>query len=278
MLHYKTHILGPNHDWVVFLHGLGGNSSIWYRQVSAFRKQFNLLFIDLRGHGGSADYKPEITDFTTEELSENIVDVMNALSIEKAHFAGISLGSVIIHAIYLHAPERIKSMMLGGALIRYTKIGNVILKTGDLVKRFVPYMWLYKTFARILMPRARHRESRNLFIEEAKSMNRKEFINWFVFATRVPLIYPRINPNLHDIPKIYIMGDQDYMFIDSVKEVVVNELYSSLHIIKECGHVCNVEKYREFNKVAIEFFKECELEAKKIIARTPMSDKCTVIA
>lgn len=278
MLHYKTHILGPNQDWVVFLHGLGGNSSIWYRQVSAFRKQFNLLFIDLRGHGGSVDYKPDLAEFTTEELSENIVEVMDALSIDKAHFAGISLGSVIINALYLHAPERMKSMMLGGALIRYTKIGNVILKAGDLVKRFVPYMWLYKMFARILMPRGRHRESRELFIGEAKAMNQKEFIKWFVFATRVPLIYPRMNPNLHNIPKMYIMGDEDYMFIDSVKEVVDDEKYSSLYIIEKCGHVCNVEKYREFNKVAIEFFKECEIETKKIIARTSMSDKCTVTA
>lgn len=278
MLHYKTHILGPNHDWVVFLHGLGGNSSIWYRQVSAFRKQFNLLFIDLRGHGDSVDYKPEVTDFTTEELSENVIDVMDFLSIDKAHFAGISLGSVIINAIYLHAPERMNSMLLGGALIRYTKMGTVILKMGDLVKRFVPYMWLYKMFARILMPRRRHSESRELFIEEAKAMNQKEFINWFVFATRVPLIYPRMEPNLHPIPKMYIMGDEDYMFLESVKEVVKKEKYATLNIINQCGHVCNVEKYREFNKIAIEFFKKCEHESKKMISQAPTGAKRTVTA
>ena len=73
MLHYETHILSPQHDWVVFLHGLGGNSNIWYKQVKEFKKHFNLLFIDLRDHGGSADYEPEILTYTPEILSKDVV-------------------------------------------------------------------------------------------------------------------------------------------------------------------------------------------------------------
>ena len=37
-------------EWVVFIHGAGGSSSIWYKQINAFRKEFNLLLVDLRGH------------------------------------------------------------------------------------------------------------------------------------------------------------------------------------------------------------------------------------
>ena len=40
-------------DWVVFVHGAGGSSSIWYKQVRDFREHFNVLLIDLRGHPAS---------------------------------------------------------------------------------------------------------------------------------------------------------------------------------------------------------------------------------
>ena len=43
MLHYETHICGKDKDWVIFLHGLGGNSNIWYKQADAYKKQFNLI-------------------------------------------------------------------------------------------------------------------------------------------------------------------------------------------------------------------------------------------
>ena len=40
-----------NAPWVTFIHGAGGSSSVWFKQIRAFSKYFNLLLIDLRGHG-----------------------------------------------------------------------------------------------------------------------------------------------------------------------------------------------------------------------------------
>jgi len=261
LLHHETHILSQKHDWVVFLHGLGGNSNIWYKQIREFKKHFNLLFIDLRDHGGSADYESEILEYTPEVLSKDVVKVLDFVGIEKAHFAGISLGSVIIHALHIHAPSRIKSMILGGAIIRFTRAAKVILNTGNLVKSVVPYMWLYKTFAQILMPRARHKKSRDIFIREAKKLSQKGFIKWYLFAARVGEIYSQIDTEKHLIPKLYIMGDQDYMFIGPVKEDTKKDRAASLHIIEQCGHVCNIERYNEFNQIAIQFFKDHALVA-----------------
>lgn len=278
MLHYKTRILSPKHDWVVFLHGLGGNSNIWYKQVAEFRKHYNLLFIDLRGHGRSADYKPEIVDYNAEVLSKDVVKVLDSLAIEKAHFAGISLGSVILHGLHIYAPNRVMSMVLGGAIIRFTPFAKILLKTGDLIKGIVPYMWLYKLFARILMPKEHHKESRNLFIREAKKLRRKEFIKWYKFASKVPAIYPEVDTESIAIPKLYIMGDQDYMFVGPVQEDTVKDKSASIHIIDKCGHVCNVEKHTEFNQEAIKFFKEQEkISVEQIFSTTPIK-KCPVTA
>ncbi|MFJ7936088.1 alpha/beta fold hydrolase [Sporosarcina sp. NPDC096371] len=267
MLHHETHILSSEHDWVVFLHGLGGNSNIWYKQIKEFKKHFNLLFIDLRDHGGSVDYDPDTLTYTPEVLSRDVVQVLDYLSIEKAHFAGISLGSVVLHALHIYAPNRIKSMILGGAIIRLTSMAKVILRTGNLLKSIVPYMWLYKTFALILMPKAHHKKSRDVFIQEAKKLRQKGFIKWYRFAAKVCKIYPQIDTEKNVIPKLYIMGDQDYMFLGPVKENTVKDKAAKLHIIEACGHVCNIEKYKEFNHKAISFFKEQELLSSTLLIK-----------
>ena len=53
MLHYSTHLNPTSKLWVTFVHGAGGSSSIWFKQIRAFSKHFNVLMVDLRGHGKS---------------------------------------------------------------------------------------------------------------------------------------------------------------------------------------------------------------------------------
>ena len=54
MLHYNVyHSNKTNSPWITFVHGAGGSSSIWFKQIRFFSKFFNLLLIDLRGHGNS---------------------------------------------------------------------------------------------------------------------------------------------------------------------------------------------------------------------------------
>jgi pimeloyl-ACP methyl ester carboxylesterase len=42
-----------NTQWVTFVHGAGGSSSIWFKQIRDFQKHYNVLLLDLRGHGKS---------------------------------------------------------------------------------------------------------------------------------------------------------------------------------------------------------------------------------
>ena len=59
MLNYYSYPHTTSKEWVTFVHGAGGSSSIWFKQVRDFKKHFNVLILDLRGHG---DSQPTLKD------------------------------------------------------------------------------------------------------------------------------------------------------------------------------------------------------------------------
>lgn len=56
-----------------------------------------------------------------------------------------------------------------------------------------------------------------------------------------------------DSPTLYLMGEEDYMFLPAVKNLIRSHANSILKVIDGAGHVCNVEKPQDFNRHAIEF-------------------------
>ena len=259
MLHHKTFVLGPDHEWVVFVHGAGGSSSIWYRQLREFRKHFNLLLIDLRGHGASQSPVPtrdaEGRRYTFHEVTAEILEVMDHLEIRSAHFVGISLGTILIRTLGEIAPERIRSMVLGGAITRLTFRSRFLVHAGTAVRRVVPFMWLYRLFAWIIMPRPRHRESRLLFVNEARKLARKEFLRWWRLTQEVNPLLRFFEEKELPIPTLYLMGEEDYMFLPPVRRIVSQHRHSTLRVLEESGHVCNVDRADLFNRYAIDFMR-----------------------
>lgn len=242
----------------MFIHGAGGSSSIWFNQIKAFKAYFNVLLIDLRGHGRSKDllHKYYDDEYSFNDISKDILEVLDHLSIEKAHFVGVSLGTIIIRSLGELAPERVQSAVLCGAITRMNIRSRILVFLGHTFKRVVPYMWLYKFFAWIIMPRKRHATSRNLFIREAKKLYQKEFLRWFKLTNQVNPLLRYFKEKELEIPTLYVMGSEDYMFLPPVKNIVQQHTFSSLSVIDNCGHVCNVERPQDFNSVSIEFLRK----------------------
>ncbi|MDR9418954.1 alpha/beta fold hydrolase [Gracilimonas sp.] len=258
MLYYKEFKSSDDRDWVIFVHGAGGSSSIWFNQLRDFKEHFNVLLIDLRGHGKSKDMLQKYyeEDYSFEFISRDILEVLDHLEIQKAHFIGVSLGTIIIRTIAEIAPERVKSSVLCGAITRLNVRSRILVFIGHMFKRFIPYMWLYKFFAWIIMPRKRHAKSRNLFIREAKKLYQKEFLRWFKLTNEVNPLLKYFKEKEVDSPMLYVMGSEDHMFLPPVKQIVNKHKHSALKVIENCGHVCNVERPRAFNQAAITYLKQ----------------------
>ena len=255
MLHYTKYIHETSKDWVTFVHGAGGSSTIWYKQLRDFKKHFNVLLLDLRGHGNS---KPNLKDafndrYTFDSITEDIVEVIDHEKIEKSHFIGISLGTIIIRNLAENYPERVKSMVMGGAIMKLNFRSQVLMRLGVIFKSVVPYLWLYKFFAFIIMPNKNHRESRSLFVREAKKLYQKEFIRWFKLTSEInPLLRFFRGADIR-IPTFYIMGGEDYLFLPTIEKVVKTQRESSLFVVENCGHVVNVEQPLIFNQKVIDY-------------------------
>ena len=255
MLNYYLYSHTTSKEWVTFVHGAGGSSSIWFKQVRDFRKHFNVLILDLRGHGNSQIKLKDTfkTKYTFDSITLDIVEVIDALKIEKSHFIGISLGTILIRNLAEKKPERVLSMIMGGAILKLNFRSQVLMRLGIMFKSVVPYLWLYSFFAFVIMPNKNHRESRTLFVREAKKLYQKEFIKWFKLTAEInPLL--RFFRNVEvKIPTLYVMGAEDYLFLPSVKKMTETHLSASLFVVESCGHVVNVEQPEVFNTAVLSY-------------------------
>ncbi len=259
MIHYTKYISQKpnNKEWITFVHGAGGSSTIWFKQIKYFSKKYNLLLLDLRGHGKSKaiPINPFKKRYTFNSITADILEVLDKENIKKSHFVGISLGTILIRNFAEKYPTRVKSLIMGGAILKLNLRSKILMFLGNATKSILPYMWIYKLLAFIVMPNKNHKESRVLFINEAKKLYQKEFKKWFQLTSElVPLLKFFRQVELK-IPTIYIMGDQDYMFLPSVTKVSGMHKSAKLKVINNCGHVVNVERPDIFNNNMLEFLK-----------------------
>ena len=257
MLHYSTYTNSKSKPWVTFVHGAGGSSSIWFKQIREFSKHFNVLMLDLRGHGKSKRsflnaFKKKYT-FTS--LAQDIVDVLDKEKIKSSHFVGISLGTILIRQIAETYPKRIKSMVMAGAIMKLNVRSQILMRFGNLFKSIVPYLWIYRLFAYIIMPKKNHKESRLLFVREAKKLYKKEFMRWYKLTSDLNPLLKLFRQIDIKIPTLYLMGREDYMFLPSIKQISKSQRLSQLSVVENSGHVVNVDQPIEFNNRAISFIR-----------------------
>ncbi|WP_136666996.1 alpha/beta fold hydrolase [Flavobacterium sp. H122] len=253
MINYTIYTNESSDQWVTFVHGAGGSSSIWFKQIREFQKYFNVLLLDLRGHGDSK--KTSFTKkYTFKSIAHDVLEVIDYLKIQSSHFVGISLGTIVIRQLAEMHPERVKSMIMGGAILKMNFRSQILMRAGNLFKYILPYLILYRLFAFIIMPKANHKHSRLLFINEAKKLYQKEFIKWFKLTAEINPVLRWFRQVELNIPTLYIMGEEDYMFLPSVEKVVeAHYATAKLFVIEKCGHVVNIENSNVFNAQALEF-------------------------
>ncbi len=96
--------------WLVLVQGLGFDRSGWDPVARGLSRYFRLVLVDNRGSGRS---DAAADGFTVAEMALDVVNVLHAAGIPRAHLAGISLGGMIAQEVAIRYPDRVDRLVLG---------------------------------------------------------------------------------------------------------------------------------------------------------------------
>ena len=227
---------------IVFVHGVGLTYEIWQPQLDFFKDYSNLSY-DILGHGKSSLTKQNIS---FNDFSDQLIELINELKIEKIHLVGFSIGSLVARNFATRYGERLRSLILLGSIYKRSEQQQKIVN-----ERF------------------------NQAKKELK-LSRQALKRWFTdkYLENNPDTYEKISSilsgnNMANFLKVYELfvkhkNDEDFKKIQAKTLVMTGEndigstiemsqqlnnviKGSELKIIKDGKHLCGIECADEVN-------------------------------
>jgi len=238
---------------VVFVHGLGGTGAMWLYQIPAFCDRFPTITLDLRGHGAST--KPE-RDFTVADMARDIVRLLRSLGVERAHLVGLSLGGMVIEQFAIDYPLAVASLVLVDTLC------GVPPEFQDTMRAAMQFIEQH-SMAEVAKARIT-----NAFSDGVDPSTRDYFIDQV--AVNDKAAYERaaraafgfsVGTRLGEIsaPTLVVVGDHDRVTPPLLSEEIAARIPAArLARLAGAGHISNIEKPAEFNRVVLDFLTTVE--------------------
>ena len=137
-------------DWVVFIHAAFVDSGMFEAQFGYFSGKYNLLAIDVLGHGGSV---PAKKGDGIEKTADWIALIFEAHGISAAHFVGVSLGAALGQDFADRYEDKVLSLACFGGYDRrfQTKMpkNNAKEHVFMILKGFISMRWFAKANKKI---------------------------------------------------------------------------------------------------------------------------------
>src|SRR5262245_54536602 len=105
-IYYEEAGQGPP---LIFVSGLGGTASYWRPQVPVFALRYRVITYDHRGTGASDRLQ---RSFSIDQMTAELVALMDALGIPRARIVGWSTGGAIGQTLAIEQPQRIERLVL----------------------------------------------------------------------------------------------------------------------------------------------------------------------
>ncbi len=238
---------------LVLLHGFGSDLNNWLFNQPALAAAQRVCALDLPGHGASSK---EVGSAGVDWMAAAVVEFLDALGLEKAHFAGLSMGGAIaLHLACNHSP-RVASI----TLICSAGLGPEI--DGDYIEAFLAARRrkelkpvLAKLFAD---PRLLRRE----MIDQVLKYKRLDGVEAALAAIAAGFFGEgrqtcdfsgRIGGL--PVPAQVIWGRRDRII--PVRHAEALSAALSCHILDDAGHMVHMERAGAVNKLIAEFLQEC---------------------
>ncbi|HEV7894022.1 MAG TPA: alpha/beta fold hydrolase [Pyrinomonadaceae bacterium] len=240
---------------VVFLHGFPFDRSMWSGQVERLSASFRVIAPDLRGHGETTVTREPAS---MEEMAEDVVSLLDELNVPRAVICGLSMGGYVALALYRAFTARVRALVLADTRAkadteeaRRTREENAQRALAEGIGPIVDSM-----LPKLLSERTRGGEP------ETVARVRRMMLGLNPEGAAAALrgmalrrdqtdLLPKI-----DVPVLFLVGSEDIITPPAEAEAMhalVNG--SRLQVIEGAGHVSNVERPDEFDRVLAEFLE-----------------------
>lgn len=239
-------------EWVVLIHGIGGNSSMWRRQIALLQDDYNTCAITLPGHGFNNSNVVNMGAETFEQVALGIIRYLHTKGIKEIYLISVSMGTIVANEMLKLDPAFIKKSLLTGAVCG---VNTIMFWECQLVVRcadFIPYRALVSLCVHVLLPKSTHKKSRTFLIQECLKMSKEELVKW-IFLLFKNMNYLK-NRTLDSAKCLLVVGDEDYAFRGG-NISIARRCKLPIHVMKHCGHVVSLHRWREFNQVMMNVLK-----------------------
>ncbi len=239
-----------NKEWLVFLHAAFVDHRMFERQYEYFSDKYNLLAIDILGHGNSLCARK---GDGVEKMSDWIDAIFQKHGISAAHFVGVSLGAVFIQDFANKYLDKVLSLAcFGGYDINNFDIAKQKANSKSQMKMMFKALFSIKWFAKSNKKISAYTVDAQSAFYDLNIKFKKSSFRYLAGLQKLVNKYPKqqrqfrllVGCGQYDIP----------MEIEIVNEWAARENCEKI-ILQGAGHCANMDAPNEFNSCLEIFLK-----------------------
>jgi 2-succinyl-6-hydroxy-2,4-cyclohexadiene-1-carboxylate synthase len=252
---------------VFFLHGFTGSSDDWKNIIPNLNKNFNVIAVDLVGHGKS-DSPKNLSLYQASSIVNQLKTVIDNFTKDKVVLAGYSMGGRAALNFAVEYPEMIKGLILEStsAGIKNENMRNERIKNDESLADFIEQNPIEKFIEKwmgmeIFNTQKRFSNAKLDELKRGKLYNSKTGLANSLrgFGTGTMIIPPEKLKNIN-AKVLLITGELDVKFT-SINSKLVKQFRSAHHkIIKSSGHNTHLEEPKAYLEVVNKFLENFNLQ------------------
>jgi pimeloyl-ACP methyl ester carboxylesterase len=226
---------------LIFIHGSGGDHKNWEDQYKNLDKDFNILAVDLPGHGRS-EGKGEQEVIRYVEWVKKLIE---ALKLDKPVMIGHSLGAAISLTAAIHHGSLLSGIIPVGGGVKMP-VNQMILD--GIRKDITPIISLVIKFS---VTKDNRERLAGLLTEGLSTADPEVVYGDFLSCDRLDIMEAIAGIR---IPTLLICGEEDKMTPPALSQFMKDHIPGArLALIPKAGHFVMMENAADFNKAVKEF-------------------------